>query len=68
MYVIHIAVAVTFKEKMGPDSIACADSYPNYIENCKRFGNGYQGEGLGACVEDNVSDCPQERSPPLTWT
>ena len=63
---MQISVAVTYKEK--GDDIACADLYPKFLANCTRFGNGYQGEGLGACVEDSVNDCPQERSPPLTWT
>jgi len=61
------AVAVTFKEKYGPASISCADMFPKYLPHCKHYGNGYYGEGLGACVKDDVDDCPPERTPPLTW-
>jgi len=61
------AVAVTWKEKYGPASISCADLFPKYIPHCKRYGHGYAGEGLGACVKDDVNVCPPERTPPLTW-
>ena len=27
--------------------------------SCKFYGNGQNGEGLGACVEDETSPCPQ---------
>ena len=67
MHSFLFVVAVTLREKNGPNSIACADLFPKYLANCKRFGNGY-GEGLGACVKDDVDECPPERTPPLTWT
>ena len=71
IFVLHIQtlflVAVTFKEKYGPGSISCADMFPKYLPHCKHYGNGYYGEGLGACVKDDVDDCPPKRTPPLTW-
>ena len=56
---IYFLVAVTFAETQGPDNRKCADLFPFYKPGCKFYGNGQNGEGLGACVEDDTSPCPQ---------
>ena len=53
-------MAVTFAETQGPDRRQCADLFPVYKPGCKFYGNGQNGEGLGACVSDATSPCPQE--------
>ena len=60
-------MAVTFKEKYGPENISCADMFPKYLPGCKHYGNGFNEQGLGACVENDVDDCPRERTPPLFY-
>ena len=57
---IFFLVAVTFANTQGPDNIQCADLFPFYKPGCKKYGDGENGEGLGACVEDDTSPCPQD--------
>ena len=59
---ISFLVAVTFAETQGPDNKKCADLFPFYKPGCKFYGNGQHGEGLGACVKDDTSPCPQEET------
>ena len=57
---IYFLEAVTFAETQGPDNRKCADLFPVYKPGCKFYGNGQNGEGLGACVKDDTSPCPQD--------
>jgi len=63
----NTAVAVTLRERYGPDSkaVQCGDLYPFYKKGCKHYGNGNDGNGLGACVTSDAYPCPPERQPPV---
>ena len=52
-------MAVTFANTQGPDNIQCADLFPFYKPGCKKYGDGENGEGLGACVKNEYWPCPQ---------
>ena len=55
---IYFLVALTFAETQGPQNRKCADLYPVFKPGCKKYGNGQNNQGLGACVLDENSSCP----------